>query len=97
VFDAELAAGDGVDDAAVAGSVVCEDPFDGDAVAGEEGDGAAEEGGCRRGAFVEEHLGGGETAVVVDGDVDVVVADGVAAFAGAVGQVAVVVAVPVPV
>jgi hypothetical protein len=45
VADAELATGDGVDDAAVGGSVVGEDLFDLDAVAVVVGGGAAEEAG----------------------------------------------------
>jgi hypothetical protein len=71
VADAELSAGDGVEDAAVAGAVIGEDALDGYAVAAVEGGGAAEEAGSGAGFLVVEHLGVGEAAVVVDGDVDV--------------------------
>src|SRR4051794_9739352 len=60
VFDAEVAAGDRVDDAAVAGAVVGEDPFDRDAVAAVVVGGPLQEGGGGRGFLVEEHLGVGE-------------------------------------
>src|SRR5689334_12537765 len=71
VVDAELAAGDGVDRAAVGGAVVGQDPFDRDPVLLVVGAGAAQEGGGGGGAFVGEDLGVGEAAVVVDGDVHV--------------------------
>jgi hypothetical protein len=45
VTDAELAAGDGVDEAAVWRAVVGEDALDGDAVAAVVGGGSAEEAG----------------------------------------------------
>jgi hypothetical protein len=50
-------------------------------MAGEEGDGAAEETDrCRR-SLVREHFGVGEAAVIVDGDVDVLPADRAACVA----------------
>jgi hypothetical protein len=71
VADAELAAGECMHDPAVAGAVVGEHALDDDAVAAVEGECATQEGGSGRCSFVIEHLGVGETAVVVDGDVDV--------------------------
>src|SRR4051794_15166817 len=71
VAEAGLAAGECVHDAAVAGAVVGEYGLDVDAVAAVVGDGAAEEASRGRGAFVVEHFCVGESAVVVDGDVDV--------------------------
>ena len=73
--DAELAARERVAVGDVGGAVVGEDAFDGDVVAGEEGDRAAEEGDRGCGFLVGEHLGVGEAAVVVDRDVDVLPAD----------------------
>src|SRR5688572_19744847 len=91
VADAQAAAGEGVDRRPVAGAVVAEDALDADAVAAEEGNGAAEEAdrGCC--LFVCQHLGVREAAEVVDGDVHVLVADRVAPVALAVGEGAVVV------
>ena len=91
VFDAERSAGEGVDGGAVAAAVVGEHPLDLDAVALVEGDGAVEEAGDGGCLLVVEHLGVGETAVVVDGDVDVLPADSVADVAGPVGVFGVVV------
>src|SRR5690349_8779800 len=71
VSDAELAAGDRVQDGAVGGAVVGKHALDADPVAGKEGDRATEKGGGGRGSFVEEHFGVGEAAVVIDGDVHV--------------------------
>ena len=56
-----------------------------DAVAAVEGEGAAEEADGGRGFLVGEHLGVGEAAVVVDGDVDVLPADVPRSLAVAVG------------
>src|SRR5215218_2257362 len=74
----------------VAGPVVGQDPFDGDAVAGEPGDRPGPEGGCGVGLLVGQHLGVDQPGVVVQGAVDVAVADhrvGVLAHCG--GQPAV--------
>src|SRR4249919_2739686 len=83
--DAEPPARESVDGGAVGGAVVGDEPFDGDPVAAVKGDGAAEESdrSCR--FLVGEHLGVSEAAVVVDCDVDVLPADGVADPAGGVG------------
>ncbi len=81
VADAERAAGDCVHDRDVGAAVVGEDPLNGDAVAGEEGERSAEEADCGCGLLVGEDLGVGEAAVVVDGDVDVVPACGAAVVA----------------
>ena len=54
----------------VGGAVVGQDPLDGDAVSLVVGDGATEEAGRGRRAFVCEDFGVGEPGVVVDGDVD---------------------------
>jgi hypothetical protein len=70
VTDAECSTGERVQCRDVRAAVVGEHALDLDAVAGKEGEGAAEEpdrGGC---LFVGEDLGVGEAAVVVDGDVD---------------------------
>ena len=75
MVDAECAAGERVDGGAVGGAVVGEEPLDADAVAAVEGDGAAEEADRGCGFLVGEDLGVGEPAVVVDGDVDVLLAD----------------------
>ena len=72
--------------AQVGGAVVGEDPLDADAVAAVEGDGAAEEADRGRCLLVGEHLGVGEAAVVVDGDVDVLLADRPALLAVPVGD-----------
>src|SRR5215213_5871675 len=82
VADRELAAGDGVHERAVGGAVVGQDRFDLDAVATVEGNGAAEEADRGRGFLVGEDFGVGEAAVIVDGDVDELVADGVASSSG---------------
>ncbi len=55
----------------VGGAVVGEDPFDADAVAAIEVNGATEEADRGRGLLVGEDLGESEAAVVVDRDVDV--------------------------
>jgi hypothetical protein len=61
---------------AVGESVVGDDAFDPvDAVAGEVPCGAGEELGCGDTLFVRKDLGVAEAGVVIDGDVDVVVAD----------------------
>jgi hypothetical protein len=91
VADAELAAGEGVDGGAVGGAVVAEHAFDADAVAAREADGAGEEAGGGRCCLVGEDFGVGESAVIVDGDVEVLPADAVAAAAGGVGVSGVVV------
>jgi hypothetical protein len=71
VADAEPPAGECVHDAAVTGAVVGEDALDDDPVASVEADCALEEAGCGARLFVGEDFGVGKTAVVVDGDVDV--------------------------
>src|SRR5918996_5184407 len=91
VLEPQLTAGDRVDDRAVGGAVVAEDRLDPDAVAAVEGGCAAEEAGGSGCLLVGEHFGVGEAAVVVDGDVHVLVADGGAAVAVLVGEGAVVV------
>jgi len=78
VADAELAAGERVDLGHVAGAVVGEDRLDGYAVAGKEHARSVQEGGRGCGFLIVEDLGVGESAVVVDGDVDVLPADGAA-------------------
>src|SRR5512135_707905 len=74
-----------MDGGAVAGAVVGQDSFDLDAVSTVVGGRPEEEanGGC--GFLVGEDFGVGEAAVVVDGDVDVLPADALMAFAGFVG------------
>lgn len=67
---------------AVAEGVVGEDSSGGDAVVGGEGDGSGHEPGGGGAAFVSEDLGVGEAGVVVDGRVDVGVADVLAVPAG---------------
>jgi len=90
VADPEAAACECVQGGAVARAVVCEYAFDLDAVAAVEGDRAVEK-GDRRGRFlVVQDLGVGQAAVVVDGDVHELPADGVADSAGRVGVFAVV-------
>src|SRR4051794_16028748 len=54
--------------------VVGDDPLDGDAVAGVEGCGAGEEAGAGGALLVVEDLGVGQPGVVIDGGVDVVIA-----------------------
>ena len=80
VADAEVPAGERVHGGAVGGAVVGEHALDRDAVAGEEGERAREEadGGGR--FLVGQDFGVGESAVVVDRDVDVLPADGRAAM-----------------
>jgi len=85
VVDAEPSGGERVAGRTVGGAVVGEDALDLDAVAGKEDDGAVEKAGRGRGPFVGEDFGVGETAVVVDGDVDVVPAAEAAAMAVRVG------------
>ena len=68
---------------AVAGAVVGDHALDRDAVAAVEGDRTAEEAGRGRGFLVGEDFGVGEAAVVVDGDVHVLPADGACVVAGA--------------
>ena len=81
--DPEAAAGEGVDGGDVGAAVVGEDAFDLDAVAGEEGECALEEADRGGGFFVGEDFGVGETAVVVDGDVDELPADRAPVASGA--------------
>lgn len=59
----------------VAGTVVGQDPFDGDAVAGEKGVGTLPEGDRGVLAFVDQDLAVGEAGVVIDRGVDVAVTD----------------------
>src|SRR5262245_19079443 len=68
--DPETATRERVRDRDVGGSVVCEHSFNRDAVAAVEGDCTAKEADCGRCFLVAEDLGVGETAVVVDRDVD---------------------------
>jgi hypothetical protein len=75
VADAEPAAGEGVEDAAVTGAVVAEDALDDDPVAVVEGGCALEEAGGGARLLVVEDFGVGKPAVVVDGDVDVLPAE----------------------
>src|ERR687888_1390249 len=85
VADAEPAAGECVQGGAVAGAVVGEHAFDGDAVAAVESDRALQEAGRGRGLLVAEDLRVGEAAVVVARGVDVLPALAAAAGGGAVG------------
>jgi hypothetical protein len=78
VADAECSAGDGVEDATVGAAVVGEHALDGDPMASVEGDRSSQKGGGGRGFLVGEDLRVGESAVVVDGDVHVLIADGAA-------------------
>jgi hypothetical protein len=80
-----------MDRAAVAAAVVGQDPLDLDAVPLVVGDGATQESGSGGGFLVAEDLGIGEAAVIVDRDVDVLPADGVAVDAGCVPLAGVVV------
>jgi len=91
VFDLQPSAGDRVDDRDVGAAVVAEDRFDRDPVASEEGDGAAQEAGGGRCFLVGQHLGVGQAAVIVDGDVDELIADRPALAAGGVSPFRVVV------
>ncbi len=68
---------------AVAGAVVCEHAFDRDAEAGEVGSGHVEEPDCRAVLLIGQDGGEADAAVIVDGDVEILVA-GAAGFAGAV-------------
>src|SRR6266566_3446787 len=90
VADAKGFAGDGMDGGAVAGAVVRNQPLDADAVAAVKDNGAVEEADRSDGFLIGQDLGVGESAVVVDGDVDVFPADGVASFACCVDELAVV-------
>src|SRR4051794_3171621 len=54
--------------------VVGEHPLDADAVAGVEGGGAGEEAGAGGALLIAEDLGVGQPGVVIDGGVDVVIA-----------------------
>jgi hypothetical protein len=80
-------------DGDVGRAVVGDHTLDADAVAGKEGECSAEEASSGGAFLVREDFDVGESAVVVDGDVDVLPADGVAATAGGVGVAAVVVGV----
>src|SRR5665213_3378038 len=79
--DAEPPTCERVNGGAVWGAVVGDEPFDCDPVTAVKGDGAAEESDRGRRLLVAEHFGVSEAAVVVDGDVDVLPADGVADLA----------------
>jgi len=94
VSDSECAAGDGVDGRAVGRAVVGQDAFDGDAVAGIERQGAAQEPDRGAGLFVGENFGVGQASRVVDGDVHEVPAGFAPDSAGGVGERAGVVRVP---
>src|SRR5215217_3409819 len=84
--DAERAAGELVHGQAVSGPIVGQQALDFDAVALEERHRSAQERdrGCR--LLVWEHLGVGQTAAVVNGDVDELPAGRLAALAVAVGE-----------
>src|SRR5918994_1789406 len=86
VADAERAAGERVHGRAVSGPIVGQQALDFDAVALEERHRSAQERdrGCR--LLVWEHLGVGQTAAVVNRDVDELPADRLAALAVAVGD-----------
>jgi hypothetical protein len=92
VADAELAAGERVDEAAVTGAVVSQHVFDLDAVALVEGACASQEGGCRSSFLVRQHFGVSEARVVVDGDVDKLPAELAAGAAHTTGVLALTVA-----
>src|SRR5271169_21457 len=83
--DAEGLAGERVDGGEVGGAVVGEQPFDLDAVAVVKHDSALQKRDRGCGLLVAEDFGVGETAVVVDADVDVFPADAVAPLATTVG------------
>src|ERR671918_843841 len=88
VLDGEAATAERMDRRDVGGAVVGEDSLHLDPVAAVEGERSSEEADCRPRLLVREHLGVGEAAVVVDGDVDVLPADraaGLAAFVDAAG------------
>ena len=82
--------------APVGGAVVGEDPFDADPVPGKEGDRSPQKADCADGLLVAEGLDVGESAVVVDGDVDELPADHAAPFPCSVGAAATVGAPPSP-
>src|SRR5918996_1722436 len=91
VLDAEAATAERMDRRDVGGAVIGEDSLHLDPVAAVEGERSSEEADCRPRLLVREHLGVGEAAVVVDGDVDVLPADraaGLAAFVDAAGALA---------
>jgi hypothetical protein len=69
VADGQGAAGDRVERGAVAGAVVGQKSFDGDAVALIKRDGSTQEPDRRRGLLVAQDLGVGKAGGVVDGDV----------------------------
>ena len=92
----QAAAGDGENGRAIGRAVVGQDPFDEHAEAPEEGDSAAQESDGADGLFVWQDFGVGQAGGVVDGDVDIVPADSGAAFAGLVGEGAVVVRAAAP-
>ena len=83
--DAERPAGECVDRGAVAAAVVGEHTLDVDAMPLVEGDSAPRKPTTVTAFFVAEHLGVGETAVVVDGDVHVLPADCAAEASSAIG------------
>src|SRR5215211_11179 len=68
VPDAQRAAGEGMDGGAVAGAVIAHHALHGDAVAGVERDGAAQEPDRGRGLLVAENLHVGQAGGVVDAD-----------------------------
>src|SRR6266480_1345638 len=81
VADPEFAAGERVQGGDVGGAVVGQEPLDPDPSASVEGDRALQEADRRGRPFVGQHLRVGESAVVVDADVDVLVADVATALA----------------
>lgn len=86
VLDPELSAGKRVHDRDVGAAVVGEQLLDLDPVAAVEADGAAEEAGRSRRFLIRQHLGVGEAAVVVDGDVHVLPAERAPHLASLVGD-----------
>ena len=91
VADPECPAGERVDRRSIGGAVVGEQALDRDAVTTVELDGAAQKRDRCRGLLVGQNFGVGQARAVIDGDVHVVPADGLAALALAVGEGAVVV------
>src|SRR6266516_6262888 len=85
VADSEFAAGERVEGGDVGRAVVGQEPLDPDPVAPVEGERALQEADRGRRPLVDKYLRAGEPAVVVDADVDVLVADVVAALALQVG------------
>src|SRR6266536_5349483 len=81
VADPEFAAGERVQGGDVGGAVVGQEPLDPDPAASVEGDRALQEADRSGRPFVGQHLRVGESAVVVDADVDVLVADVATALA----------------